>query len=63
MMIEYFWNTKEWRSLIPYDSILKKSDNIKYQLYYIYLIIYQQKINDFDDMFKQVIQLAYKEWD
>eukprot|EP00347_Sterkiella_histriomuscorum_P010775 403374964 len=63
MLIEYYWNVKDWRNLSQYEQILKKSESIKYQIYYIYFIIYQQHIAQFDEMFKQVIHLSFKEWD
>jgi hypothetical protein len=45
MMIEYYWYKKEWNSLASVESILKRSESIKYQLYYIYLTIQRQQIN------------------
>lgn len=52
MWIEYFWHTKNWQELKHYEQTLKKSDSIQYQLYYIYLIIQQQQIGQFDEIFK-----------
>jgi hypothetical protein len=39
------------------------SASIKYQLYYIFLIIQEHENTRFDEVFKKVIQLAHQEWE
>ena len=54
MMIEYFWNAKNWKELAAYEGILKKSDSLKHRMYYLYLCIKNQNISLFDEAFKSV---------
>ena len=63
MLIDLYWAKKDWDKLALHEGMLKKSNSLKYWLYYIYLIIHKQNQNKFDDIFKDVISLAYKEWD
>ena len=55
MWIEFFWQKKDWRNLTNYKSTLQASSSIKYQLYYIFLIIQEQESQRFDEVFKKVI--------
>lgn len=55
MWIEFFWQKKDWENLGKYRATLMASTSIKYQLYYIYLIIQEHENSRFDDVFKKVI--------
>jgi hypothetical protein len=59
MWIEFFWQKKDWRNLAHYKETLMNSSSIKYQLYYIFLIIQEHENQRFDEVFKKVIQLAH----
>jgi hypothetical protein len=63
MWIEFFWQKKDWRNLANFRPTLMNSSSIKYQLYYIFLIIQEQQNQRFDEVFKKVIQLAHQEWE
>lgn len=55
MWIEFFWQKKLWGNLVNYKSTLMNSSSIKYQLYYIFIIIQEQENSRFDEVFKKVI--------
>lgn len=39
MIIEYYWNAKNWSALSQYEYILRRSDSIKHRMMLIYLSI------------------------
>lgn len=79
MWIEFFWQRKNWTNLSEHRETLRNSSSIKYQLYYIYLTIWEEHEayrrqdrnmqngrplhHQFDEVFKKVIQLAHQEWE
>jgi hypothetical protein len=63
MLIEFYWNTKKWDDLKPFENILKRSESIKHRLYHIYLCIKNQQFAVFDDAFKTVVLMAFNKWD
>lgn len=42
MWIEFFWQKKDWTNLSEVRETLAASSSIKYQLYYIYLIVWEE---------------------
>ena len=42
MWIEFFWQKKDWKNLAVHRKTLQQSSSIKYQLYYIFLIIQEE---------------------
>ena len=42
MWIELFWQKKDWANLRKLRETLQTSSSIKYQLYYIYLTIWEE---------------------